>query len=68
VRKTYEGKQIDVSFDAEICQHAGNCVRGLPAVFETGRKPWILPDNATAEEVAAQVERCPSGALRYQRH
>lgn len=68
MRKTYEGQEIDVSFDPEVCQHAGNCVRGLPAVFETGRRPWILPDAAPADEVAAQVERCPSGALRYERH
>jgi uncharacterized Fe-S cluster protein YjdI len=64
-RKTYEGEAIDVSFDSEICIHSGNCVRGLPLVFDTKRRPWIDPDGATTEEVAAQVGRCPSGALRY---
>ena len=64
-RKTYEGERIAVSFDNEVCIHAGECVRGLPAVFDTKRRPWIDPDGADAEAVAAQVERCPSGALRY---
>ena len=64
-RKTYEGKRIDVSFDLELCQHSGECVRGLPGVFDTKKRPWINPDGADAEAVAAQVERCPSGALQY---
>jgi len=68
MRKTYEGTEIDVSFDPEICEHAGECVRGLPAVFDTQRRPWIVPDAASADDVAAQVARCPSGALKYERH
>ncbi len=68
MRKTYAGAEIDVSFDSEVCAHAAECVKGLPAVFDTARRPWIAPDAAPAGEVAAQVERCPSGALRYERH
>ena len=64
-RKAYEGKAITVSFDNEVCIHAGECVRGLPAVFDTKRRPWIDPDGASPDQVAAQVERCPSGALQY---
>jgi uncharacterized Fe-S cluster protein YjdI len=51
-----------------ICIHSGNCVRGLPAVFDAKRKPWITPDGAPADEVVAQVKRCPSGALQFERH
>lgn len=68
MRKTYEGKEIDVSFDADICEHAAECVRGLPSVFDAKSRPWILPDGATADEVAMQVERCPSRALLFERH
>ena len=64
-RKAYEGERIEVSFDNEVCRHSGECVRGLPAVFDAKRRPWIDPDGADPEAVAAQVERCPSGALRY---
>lgn len=67
-RRTYTGEEIDVSFDATLCQHAGECVRGLPAVFDTQRKPWITPDGADAESVAEVVARCPSGALQVHRH
>lgn len=66
MRKSYEGEEIVVTFDPEVCRHAGECVRGLPEVFDTKRKPWILPDAAPAERVAEQVRRCPSGALGYE--
>jgi uncharacterized Fe-S cluster protein YjdI len=68
MRKTYAGKEVDVSFDPEVCTHAAKCVSGLPAVFDTKRRPWIAPDAAPANEVVAQVGRCPSGALQKNRH
>jgi uncharacterized Fe-S cluster protein YjdI len=66
-RKTYTGTDVDVSFDAAVCAHAAECVRGLPAVFDTQRRPWIQPDGAPADEVVEVVGRCPSGALRIER-
>ena len=63
--QTYEGPGIAVTFDPNVCQHTGICVRGLPAVFDVKRKRWIRPELAVVEEVAAQVARCPSGALQY---
>ena len=65
-RKSYVGLDVTVSFDSEVCQHSGNCVRGLSAVFDTGQQPWIQPDGATPDQVIAQVDRCPSGALRIE--
>lgn len=62
-RKTYRGQDVNVSFDLEICTHAGECVRALPKVFDTERRPWIAPDEGNAEEIADVVARCPSGAL-----
>jgi uncharacterized Fe-S cluster protein YjdI len=64
-RKAYVGRGVTVTFDASICAHAANCVRTLPAVFDTRRRPWISPDGAPAEQVIATVSACPSGALRY---
>lgn len=60
----YRGNDVTVTFDKEVCIHAGNCVRGLPAVFDLDGRPWVQPDKAAAEEVIAQVRRCPSGALQ----
>ena len=66
-RRTYRGTELDVSFEADLCIHATECVRGLPAVFDRGRRPWILADNARADQVSSVVERCPTGALLYRR-
>jgi uncharacterized Fe-S cluster protein YjdI len=64
--QTYETDEIIVTFDPSICIHSGVCVRGLPDVFDVKRKRWVRPDLGTAEAVAEQVRRCPSGALQYQ--
>jgi uncharacterized Fe-S cluster protein YjdI/CDGSH-type Zn-finger protein len=67
VRKVYRGKDIEVSFDFDICIHVGECLRGEPSVFELHRRPWVLPDDGDADVIAKVVERCPSGALQYRR-
>lgn len=71
-RKTYTGPLLDVSFDAEVCRHSGNCVRGMPAVFDTAARPWIDPTVASDEDRAAHlravIATCPSGALRVEEH
>jgi len=56
---------ITVHFNRAICSGAGRCVRGLPAVFVSGAEDWIRPDQASAAEVIAVVQQCPSGALTY---
>jgi len=63
--QVYETPDITVTFDPEVCIHSGVCVRGLPLVFDVKRKHWVRPELAAAAEVAAQVARCPSGALQY---
>ncbi len=56
-----------VTFEATLCQHAAECVRGLPTVFDTAKRPWIQPENAPLDEVEAVVRRCPSLALKFER-
>jgi CDGSH-type Zn-finger protein/uncharacterized Fe-S cluster protein YjdI len=63
----YRGQDIVVTYDLQRCIHAAECVRGLPAVFDTQRRPWVQPDAANADEVAGVVMRCPSGALHFER-
>lgn len=60
----YRGSEVTVSFDSNVCIHAGNCVRELPEVFNLKGRPWVQPDQAQAERVVEQVGRCPSGALQ----
>ena len=62
--QTYQTDDVVVTFDPNLCRHTGICVRGLPAVFDVGRRRWVRPELATADEVLAQVVRCPSGALQ----
>jgi CDGSH-type Zn-finger protein/uncharacterized Fe-S cluster protein YjdI len=61
--REYAGKTIVIRYDAQRCIHAQECVRGAPTVFVPGAKPWIAPDNASAEHLANVVARCPTGAL-----
>ena len=65
--KTYDGAEISVHFDMSRCIHARNCFLKLPTVFDPAQRPWIQPDNASAEEVAAMIRTCPSGALTFSR-
>lgn len=66
-RKAYIGEHIEISFDGELCKHAAECVKGAPQVFDTKRRPWIVPDAEEADHTAEVIGRCPSGALRYAR-
>src|SRR5262245_32394894 len=63
----YEGDEIAVTYEVKRCIHAAECVRGLPSVFDPERRPWVRPEGASVEEVVRVVERCPTGALRYER-
>ncbi|WP_266081148.1 CDGSH iron-sulfur domain-containing protein [Haladaptatus caseinilyticus] len=63
----YHGKNIEVSYDHNRCIHVRECVKGLPGVFDPNQRPWVDADNAEADEVARVIERCPTGALHYER-
>lgn len=71
-RKHYTGPLVDVTDDRELCIHSAVCVRGMPAVFDTSRRPWIDPREADtpdlADQLRAVVARCPSGALQIHEH
>jgi len=66
-RRTYETDAIRVFWDSARCIHTGLCLRALPSVFDTGARPWVDLRGAGADAVADAVERCPTGALRYER-
>lgn len=61
----YAAPGVTVTWEPGRCRHAGECVRGLPAVFEVDRRPWIDPAAAPAEQVVEVIDRCPSYALGY---
>src|SRR5665648_661557 len=45
----YRNDKIVVRYDPKICIHAGDCVRGLPSVFDVAAKPWIDVNGAAPE-------------------
>jgi uncharacterized Fe-S cluster protein YjdI/CDGSH-type Zn-finger protein len=63
--RAYTGPDVTVFYDRGRCLHFAECVRGLPEVFDVDKRPWIQPQNDSAEQVAEVVRRCPSGALLY---
>jgi uncharacterized Fe-S cluster protein YjdI len=63
--RAYTASGVTVFYDRGRCLHFAEYVRGLPQVFEVEKRPWIQPENASAEQVAEVMRRCPSGAPHY---
>src|SRR5688572_3083942 len=66
-RHVYQGEGIEISYSLKRCIHAEECVKRLAAVFDKRQRPWIQPGNASADDIAATILHCPTGALHYQR-
>ncbi|MCA9588747.1 MAG: CDGSH iron-sulfur domain-containing protein [Myxococcales bacterium] len=63
----YEGKHLDVLWDGRLCIHVGECGRSADDLFTAGRKPWCQPDLVETTNATQVCERCPTGALTYER-
>lgn len=63
--KNYTGSEIIVHFRPQLCYHSENCVKGLPAVFDRFKRPWVNATGADYEAIIEQIGKCPSGALSY---
>jgi uncharacterized Fe-S cluster protein YjdI len=61
----YSNDDITVVWQPGKCIHAAKCVHALPKVYKPKERPWITVENATTEELMAQIKTCPSGALSY---
>lgn len=66
--KTYRSKDIDITFELKRCIHAAECTSRLRAVFDINKRPWGQPDKASADQIQATIDHCPSGALKSVRH
>lgn len=66
--KRYSNGEVTVIWKPELCIHSGNCVAGLPLVFNPKRRPWVDVQAASTQEIVEQVLKCPSGALSVVRH
>ena len=64
-RDDYVAESITIHDNRGICAHAGRCTDGLKEVFRLKQEPWIHANAASAEQIVAVIESCPSGALSY---
>ena len=64
-KKEYKGQDITVVWQPDLCTHSANCAKGLSNVFKPREKPWIDMEGASEEQIAAQVQKCPSKALSF---
>lgn len=65
IKKEYSNGEITIIWQPELCIHSGICVNTLPLVYNPKDRPWIKIENATTDELIAQIDKCPSGALSY---
>lgn len=65
ITKQYTNGEITVVWKPKMCMHSTNCFKGLPGVFDPRKRPWVSSEGATSEEIMAQIDKCPSGALSY---
>lgn len=67
VKRSYSTDKITVHWNSQLCIHTGVCLNLLPQVFDLATTPWIAIENASADAIAQAVEKCPTGALTYER-
>ena len=64
--KKYSKDELTILWEPKKCIHAAVCVKELPGVYDPNSKPWIKPENASVNQLKAQIDKCPSGALSYE--
>ena len=58
---------MKVTYDAAICSHSGECVKGSPKVFKVEDGQFVIDqDGAPDTEIRETVSKCPSGALKIE--
>lgn len=65
--RDYSNDEITVHWQPDKCVHATICYARLRKVFDPGRRPWIMLDKGTTEEIINIVDQCPTDALTYTR-
>ena len=65
ITKHYTNGDLTVVWKPSLCIHAGECVKALPNVYKPKSNPWITAENASIDQLKAQITKCPSGALSF---
>ena len=66
--KEYANEEVTVIWKSDRCIHSENCFKGLSAVFDPNKRPWVNVQGASTGKIVDQVNKCPSGALSYRYH
>ena len=54
---------MKVTWDENVCQHAGICVRNYPSIYKIEDGKFVINEDAPEEEIRESIAKCPSGAL-----
>ena len=61
VIKRYTNGEVTVIWQPSLCVHSAICFRGLPAVFNPRRRPWVVLDGHTTDAIIAAGRGLPVG-------
>lgn len=61
----FSNEEITVTYQPRCCANAGICAKQLSEVFRNSVIPWIDLDGAKTDKIISQINKCPSGALKY---
>ena len=61
----FSNEDITVTYEPRCCANAGFCAKQLSEVFRNSVIPWIDLDGAQTDAIIDQINKCPSGALKY---
>lgn len=54
----YSNGELTIIWQPDLCQHSGICVKTLPQVYNPKERPWVKIENATTDELIAQINKC----------
>ncbi len=63
----YNNDDLTVLWKPHLCIHSKHCWKELGEVFKPKERPWVNMNGAPSDHIREQVEKCPSGALDYER-
>lgn len=68
IPNVFSNDEITVTYNPGQCINAERCAKELSSVFRSSVIPWIDLDGAPTDQIIKQINRCPSGALKFQLH
>ena len=64
--REYMTEDLIVFWNLSHCSHSGKCTDLLPKAFDMNRRPWVCLEGVDTLDIIRVIDKCPSGALRYE--